>query len=175
MVNLSSFIRYHALNTPDRVAISYAETLVTYAELYERIEVLGGFLLANHVKPGDVIAVLMKNSPAFVEIAFAVGHIGAVFLPINFRLAPEEVNYIAQNARARLLFLDEEFEHQDLESERIVIQVSTVADTRSLSAGCDPAEPVARLPQDLFRLMYTSGTTSHPKGVMHTYENFYWK
>ena len=57
----------------------------------------------------DVIAVLMKNSAAFLDIAFAASHIGAIFLPINFRLASDEIAYIVENAGARVLIADEEF------------------------------------------------------------------
>ena len=108
MVNLSSFIRYHATRTPDRLAIVYKDQRVTFAELLARIEKTAGFLAAHGIGPDDVVAVLMKNSIAFLEIAFAVGHIGAVFLPINFRLAADEVEYIAANAEAKLLFADAE-------------------------------------------------------------------
>ena len=87
MVNLSSFVKYHALNSPERVAISYEGSYLTYQELSYRIERLAGFLLNKDLEPNDVVAVLMKNSPAFIEIAFAVSHIGAIFLPINYRLA----------------------------------------------------------------------------------------
>ena len=53
----------------------------------------------------------MKNSPAFLEVAFAISHLGGIFLPINYRLSSAEVSYIAQNAGAQLLFVDAELEH----------------------------------------------------------------
>ena len=58
--------------------------------------------------PGDVVAVLMKNSTAFLEFVFATSHIGAVFLPINYRLSADEVGYIVGNSGARILIADEE-------------------------------------------------------------------
>ena len=61
---------------------------------------------------GDVVAVLMKNSAAFVEIAIAVGHVGAVFLPINYRLSADEVRYIVENSGARLLIADQELDER---------------------------------------------------------------
>ena len=109
MVNLSSFIRYHATRTPQRLAIVYQDQRVSFAELLARIENTAGYLAARGVGPDDVVAVMMKNSIAFVEIAFAVSHLGAVFLPINFRLAADEVEYIAGNAGAKLVFADAEF------------------------------------------------------------------
>ena len=66
-------------------------------------------LAARGIGPDDVVAVMMKNSIAFLEIAFAVSHLGAVFLPINFRLAADEVEYITGNAEAKLVFADAEF------------------------------------------------------------------
>src|SRR5215831_2041871 len=108
MIALSSFIRFHAQRTPDRVALLYAGERIVYAELARRIETSAGWLAARGVGPGDVVALLMKNSPAFIELTFALSHLGAVSLPINYRLAADEVGYIIDNAGARLLLCDEE-------------------------------------------------------------------
>ena len=110
MVNLSNCIKYHAANNPTSGALSFRGDIISYEQLYERIERLAGFLLQKQIGPGDVVAVLMKNSPTFIEIAFAVSHLGGIFLPINFRLAPDEVTYICEHADAKLLILDDEFE-----------------------------------------------------------------
>jgi len=176
MVNLSSFIRYHATRTPQRLAIVYKDQPVTFAELLERIEKTAGLLAARGIGPDDVVAVLMKNSIAFLEIAFAVSHLGAVFLPINFRLAADEVEYIAGNAGAKLIFADAEFGAviRNIPS-AILLDEAAQADTTTLAGDYPPAPARLREPDDLFRLMYTSGTTDRPKGVMHTYNNFYWK
>ena len=175
MVNLSSFIKYHGLNTPERAAIFYQGRYVTYGDLHDRVERLAGFLLTKSLEPGNVVAVLMKNSPAFIEIALAVSHIGTVFLPINFRLALEEIKYICENADAQLLFVDEEFENSDFAIPSVTVDANAQGDTRFLCERSEPVQAIPRSPEDLFRLIYTSGTTSHPKGVMHTYDNFYWK
>jgi fatty-acyl-CoA synthase len=176
MVNLSSLIRYHATRTPQRLAIVYKDQRVTFAELLTRIEKTAGFLAARGIGPDDVVAVMMKNSIAFLEIAFAVSHLGAVFLPINFRLAADEVEYIIGNAEAKLVFADAEFATVVKNiALAILLDEAAQADTTTL-AGDHPSAPMhLRKPDDLFRLMYTSGTTDRPKGVMHTYNNFYWK
>jgi len=175
MINLTSFIEYHARTTPDRTAIVYDKKFISYSEFLGRAISLAGYLVQRGIQPGDVIAVMMKNSSAFLEIAFAVSHIGAVFLPINFRLAEDEVNYICENSSARLLFADAEFEALDINVERVCLDSDEQASTRSLSDACAPAPMHTASGEDLFRLMYTSGTTDHPKGVMHSYNNFYWK
>jgi len=97
MIGLSSFIRFHALRSPDRPALVYAGRRITYAELMRRIEITAGWLAARGIGPGDVVALLMKNSAAFIELTFATSHLGAVSLPINYRLAGDEVGYILDN------------------------------------------------------------------------------
>ena len=119
---------------------------------------------------------MMKNSAAFLEIAFATSHLGAVFLPINFRLAADEVEYIVGNAEAKLLFADVEFAAavKNIPA-TILLDEPAQTDTAIFAADAEPAPMHLRQPDELFRLMYTSGTTDRPKGVMHTYSNFYWK
>ena len=134
MVNLSSFIRYHAARTPDRIAIVYQDQRVTFAGLLARIEKTAGYLAAHGIGPDDVVAVMMKNSIAFLEIAFAVSHLGAIFLPINFRLAADEVEYITENAEAKLVFADAEFALavKDIPS-AILLDETAQADTTAIS------------------------------------------
>ncbi len=177
MVNLSSFIRFHALRTPEREALVYDGQRISYAELLERIQRTAAYLKARGIGPGDVVALFMKNSAAFLEIAFAASYLGAVFLPINFRLARAECDYIVGNAGARLLFADEEFASLLGGSDMIIwVDAAAQRDTRALAGrGLPLPEMAVRRPGDLFRLMYTSGTTDRPKGVIHSYENFYWK
>ena len=108
MINLSSFIAFHARRTPDRCALKYRGEDISYADFDRRIgRSAAGSPRAASAR-GDVVAVLMKNSAAFLELVFATSHIGAVFLPINYRLSADEVGYIVGNAGARMLIADEE-------------------------------------------------------------------
>src|SRR5262245_42680948 len=109
MINLSSFIRFHATRAPERIAVVFKDQRITFAELLHRIERTEGFLAAQGGRPDDVVAGVMKNSAAFLQLAFAVSHLGAVFLPINFRLAADEIEYVTGNAEAKLVFADAEF------------------------------------------------------------------
>ncbi|KRE05862.1 acyl-CoA synthetase [Bosea sp. Root381] len=176
MINLSSFIDFHAGRSPERLAIVFGEARIGYGELSRRVALTAGWLGERGIGEGDVVAVLMKNSAAFVEIAIAVGHVGGVFLPINFRLSADEVGYIAANSGTKLLIADEELAAgAALAGNVVLVDAAARADSTRLGNGAAPAPRVARKPGDLFRLMYTSGTTDRPKGVMHSYENFYWK
>src|SRR6201996_2556388 len=108
MINLSSFIVFHARRTPDRCAIRYQGEDISYAAFDDRIRRVAGWLASRGIGAGDVVAVLMKNSAAFLELVFATSHLGAVFLPINYRLSADEVGYIVGNSGARILIADEE-------------------------------------------------------------------
>ncbi|QRG09306.1 AMP-binding protein [Xanthobacter dioxanivorans] len=176
MINLTSFVAYHAKVDPDRPAVLFEGHSVSYGELLDRAERVAAGLLSHGVEPGEVVAVLMRNSAAFLDLALAASHVGAVFLPINFRLSADEVAYIVENSGAKLLFADDELESNAAGPARVlIVDRAARTDARRLFPGSPRIEGVRRAPGDLFRLMYTSGTTDRPKGVMHSYENFYWK
>ena len=176
MINLSSFIAFHAKRTPGRTALKYRGENIDYAAFDDRIRKVAGWLASRGIGRGDVVAVLMKNSAAFLELVFAASHIGAVFLPINFRLSADEVGYIVGNAGARLLIADEELASLAAGGAPVVLlDHAAQASITNMAADAVPVPPQPVLPADLMRLMYTSGTTDRPKGVMLSYENLYWK
>ncbi len=165
MVNLSAFIRFHGLRAPERLAILYEDQRIGYGELYRRTEALAGFLAGRGIGVGDVVAVLMKNSPAFVELALATSYLGAVFLPINYRLAAAEVDYIVEDAGAELVLADEELAGAVAGVPgRLLLDAQAQGDSRHLAGEAVAPAECYRTPDDLFRLMYTSGTTDRPKG-----------
>jgi fatty-acyl-CoA synthase len=176
VLNLSAASAFHARRTPDAPAIIFEDAVLSWCDFHARVLRVACALRARGVRADDVVALLMKNSPAFLELVFAVGHLGAVVLPVNFRLAPDEVRYITEHAGARLLVLDDEFAHVgDACEQRWLLDDAGRRD----AGACAPAEPdpppVPREGADLQRLMYTSGTTDRPKGVTISYDNFYWK
>ncbi|MEY9456579.1 acyl-CoA synthetase (AMP-forming)/AMP-acid ligase II [Bradyrhizobium ottawaense] len=175
MINLSSFIAFHARRTPDRPALKYRGEEISYAALDARVRMVAGWLAAQGISAGDIVAVLMKNSAAFLELVFATSHLGAVFLPINFRLSRDEVGYITGNAGARLLIVDEELAANAAGTGIVVLDDAAQQSMTHLAGDVPPAPMHGRAPSDLMRLMYTSGTTDRPKGVMLSYDNFYWK
>jgi fatty-acyl-CoA synthase len=177
MMNLSASTKFHATRTPNATALIYRGVRISYGELWRRVEALSAWLAVQGIGEGKVVAVFMKNSPAFIETAIATSHLGGVFLPINYRLARDEVTYILDNAGARLLIADEEFEPVvGGLTNCVLLDDSQQADIRLLAGRIGDVPPRChRAPDDLFRLMYTSGTTDRPKGVMHSYSNYYWK
>src|ERR1700730_9517445 len=141
MINLSSFIAFHARQTPERCALKYRGEEISYAAFDQRIRIAGGWLGSRGIGADDVVAVLMKNSAAFLDIAFAASHVGAIFLPINFRLASDEIAYIVENSGARLLIADEEFRASAAGPAPIVlVDVTAQSNAMRLSPGAKPAE-----------------------------------
>src|SRR5690625_3725210 len=180
MVNLSAGVIFNRARTPDKPAIIYKNKEIKYADFYDRIMLMAGYLQSIGIKKGDVVAVFMKNSPAFLEIVFAASSIGAVFLPINYRLSEKEASFLFEDAKTKIIFVDSEFEHvlalpyqiQEITEEH---QEDSRRLVREKLKNPQYGEFCPVVQNDLARLMYTSGTTSLPKGVMHTYENIYWK
>ncbi len=176
MINLSSFIAFHARRSPDRLALRYRGEDISYASFDTRIRQVGGWLRSLGIGKDDVVAVLMKNSAAFLELTFATSHVGAVFLPINYRLSRDEVGYIIGNAGAQILIADRELAAIAGGSETVVLLDEDMqSSVTRLVPDMAPVPMHHRSPGDLMRLMYTSGTADRPKGVMLTYDNFYWK
>ena len=180
MIALTGFIGFHARRTPAREALVYEDLRLGYGALWNNMTAMAGRLAGFGIGPGDVVAACLRNSPAFYDLAFAASHVGAVFLPLNYRLAADEIAWILGHAGARRLFADADLDTAVEAAEAAGIPLTALdpeaaRDSRRLSAGA-PAPPAAEAaPDDVFRLMYTSGTTDRPKGVQHSYTNFYWK
>ncbi len=176
MVAISSAVLKWARSHPDNLAMVFAEQRITYKTLASRIQHTAGILRDQGINKGDTVALLMKNSAAFVELMLAISHIGAVSLPINYRLSPDEVGYIVDHAGAKLLCIDAAFAGHAYGTDILTISVAAQQDSRLIGNPTATIQnPCDLESQDTFRLMYTSGTTDRPKGVVHSYNNYYWK
>jgi fatty-acyl-CoA synthase len=177
VLNVRASIAFHARNTPDASALIWNDEVISYAQFDARITNLAAWLVSKGTAPGDRVALIMKNAPAFLEIAYAASHVGAVWVPVNYRLAADEIAYILDHAGAGLVFADEEFAALvDGRDDTVVLDQAARDDTSTLvPKKLGPAPPVPRGAEDLARIVYTSGTTSRPKGVMHSNANIHWK
>src|SRR5258706_13908756 len=112
----------------------------------------------------------------FPHVLFATTHIGAIFLPINYRLGSDEIAFIVESSGPRVVIADTEL-GSNAAGPAPIVPVDEVAQSNAtrLAPDAKPAAAHPRRPSDLMRLMYTSGTTDRPKGVMLSYENIYWK
>ena len=182
--NLASVLAHHADRFGERPCLRWGDETITYAELDRRSAATAAGLAKLGIRRGDVVALLLYNCPEFLEAMFAVSRIGAVFMPINWRLAGDEVAYIASHAGARCVISEPELAPL-AEAARPRLDgaqfVAVGAPPAGWTAFASLRETGATVPvaavegDDLHRLMYTSGTTARPKGVMITYANLYWK
>jgi fatty-acyl-CoA synthase len=177
----------------EREALCFRDARSTFADLAAGVDRVARGLVALGVRAGDKVALWMLNRPEWIETAFAVVKIGAVLVPVNTRLRTEDVAYIVDQSDAGTLILAERsgpIDYLGMVRElgpgrlpklaRLVVlgeapRAGTVAWTELLERGraVDGAALEARAaavdPEDLAFLMYTSGTTGFPKGVMHSH------
>ena len=160
---------------------------MSYAALDERVDALARGLRRSGINPGDRVAILARNSHAFVIVRFAAARAGAVLVPINFMLREDDVRYILDHSGARLLFVDRSTretgcaaathdltiygipgEHDDAP------EGGPVRSWSSILVQGGPVDETAGA-TDLLQIIYTSGTESRPKGAMLTHEAVLWE
>ena len=171
---LGSWPERRARMTPGRVAVVFEGQPITYAEVAERVRRLAGVLRDRGIGPGDRVAYLGPNHPAFLETFFATAALGAVFVPLNTRLAEPELRYMLDDSGAELLLFGRE--HAETATHLAVRDRIAVAGEYEELLAAAPAEPVDTpvALDDVCMIMYTSGTTGHPKGAMLTHGNLTW-
>ena len=175
--DFTAILAHWEAQRPHAVAITYAGTNRTWAELATRVRRCASALRAAGLVPGDRIAVLDLNHPSCLELTLACAQIGAANAVVNFRLAPPEIAYVINDAKARLLFTGPEFAgaveklREALPSVERVIRIGGADDEyEAWLAERDPDPRSHRCaPDDCFLQLYTSGTTGFPKGAMLTH------
>ena len=169
---------------PDREAVVDGALRLTYAQLFERCDRFSAALQRLGVKAGDRVAYIAPNTHAQLESFYAVPQIGAVLVPINYRLSPEEFTYIISHSGATVVCADRDFLEclttirPQLPGVRHFIALEGAADGfldyERLVSEAPPEFAKHEIGErDLLTINYTSGTTSRPKGVMITHRNAY--
>jgi fatty-acyl-CoA synthase len=183
---LGAWIARRRVKSAGDVALVQGNRVLRYEEFADRIDRLAVVLRAGGTVSGDRVAYLGNNHPDFLTTMFACGVIGAIFVPLNTRLAPRELEYMLEDCGARVLVLHQEVrelaraaawssgvtrrivvdgpaEHPAVEAlDDLLASASTVIDETAVSLD-DPA-----------MILYTSGTTGRPKGAVLTHGNLTW-
>jgi long-chain acyl-CoA synthetase len=158
-----------------KTAIFFGEQEISYAELLEQSQKLAVHLQNNlGVKPGDRVAIWLKNRPEFVAGVFGILQTGAVVVPVNNFLKPAEVIYILNDAGIDVLISDAELSahFSELSAARPPLKIVKVEEFAALAPPDSRSTiPDPRTEKDLAVIIYTSGTTGKPKGAMLSHGN----
>ena len=177
---IASWLSKRAYLDPRKEAVVEGERRTTYAELDERVTRLAHALRGFGITSGDRVATCCVNCSEFIEVLFATARIGAMLVPLNWRLAPRELEYQLADSGARALFFAPE--QRQLVGE---LRTAIVAD-RLVGFGpgyetllqASIATPIPETEQARFTdphlILYTAGTTGRPKGAMLTHANTFW-
>jgi fatty-acyl-CoA synthase len=184
-VDLSDLIARHAAFTPDKTAIIFEGEALSYRAFNERIELTASALRAEFgIGRGDRVAILSLNRPDYLVLLYACARLGAMLVPLNWRLAVAEQMFILSDASAKVLVLEQAFAEilpallKDLPDARVVGLDFTPSQGCSFDALLACATGDSRNPQiDLscpHLIVYTSGTTGRPKGAVLRQEALLW-
>jgi fatty-acyl-CoA synthase len=172
---LPAALAHHALHSPNTIALHFEGQAISYSLLWQRVEVATARLIELGITPhnskascGPRVAYLGLNHPSMIVLLTALQRLGAVCLPLNYRLAPAELAAIAQHAQLSLLIADSQ--HADVASSLVPgLKTAPAAlfdhAVPSSDSRARITEPPASTPG---LLVYTSGTTGLPKGALHT-------
>ncbi len=183
-IGIGTWFARRVRQTPQRPALTFEGTSWTFAEMQDRIDRLAKALRSAGVCRGDRVAFLGVNQPAFFELLFAAARLGAIFVPLNFRLTGPELDYIINDAGVHTIVTDaghrpiidairaslpcRHYLSADIAADGWQVMHDLANAATPLSQGEAAAE------DDIAVIMYTSGTTGRPKGTMISHGNLWW-
>ena len=182
-MNIANWIKQRAYLEPQDTILKDGPLTLSNEEFYQRVLGEVSYLRSRGVRSGDRVAVMLYNSSLFLELFFACAHVGAILVPLNYRLAGAELKYLIEDSGSSFLILDEVFREkaepvgQDSEFKVFVNQdnrntlYSPLGSFES-SGGVMPEESVSM--DTPLLIMYTSGTTGRPKGATLSHGNILW-
>lgn len=182
-MNIGDFLTLGAGKGPDKTAVVCGNVRLSYKELNRRANRFSHALLDMGLRKGSKVALLSLNSSYYPEIYYGTLKAGGIFTPVNFRLAPDEILYILENSDAEVFLFEKELASKVAPIRSRLHKVRSyicIGDDKggdtlnyegliSNQADTEPDVPIS--PADDCEILYTSGTTGRPKGVVLTHEN----
>ncbi len=181
-MNTANFLSIPAMMFGDQEILVFGKHRRSYAELLSRVRRLAASMRQAGIGRGDVVAALQTNSDIYIETYYAAATAGAVFVPLNYRAKPPELEYAIATAKTKMIFVGDRYADvfsqlaPKISSIKEVVAYETVRPGwlryDELLANSDELEDAEVEETDVSILMYTSGTTSLPKGVLLTHGDF---
>jgi long-chain acyl-CoA synthetase len=180
--SVAEMIVARAREIPDKPHVLFYDQTITYGQTNERSNRVANFLKTRGIKKGDVVSLLVLNSPEVYYIMFGIQKLGAIAGAINFMLQGPEIAYLLDDSKPAVVFVGSEFMkpfvagYEQAKHKPLIIEVKTGVehgitlnqlDFASILKDCPADEAFVRQdPSDPFLLLYSSGTTGRPKGIM---------
>jgi len=161
----------NARRFPHKRALIDADRVHSWTQVEQRARRLAGYLGGQGLEPGDRVMVIARNCIEWPEISFGLAKAGLIAVPVNIRLAPDEVAHVRHDSGARAAIVHADHHDKFIGEFSNLTTVLTIGpEYESVLAAADTAPPeVAVAPDDIAVILYTSGTTGRAKGVMHTH------
>ncbi|KGM45098.1 long-chain-fatty-acid--CoA ligase [Neobacillus niacini] len=180
-MNIVNTLVQNTSRHPEKMALTFENRSYTYSEFNKLVNRFANGLLIQGVKKGEKIALMMKNSDSFAIAYYACAKIGAVIVPMNFRLVEREVSYILDQSDSVLVICDQEYEALVQEAKSgishvrqvITVEKPTIIGNLSIEAVLsdkDDEPPIEIKNTDDLHILYTSGTTGNPKGAVFDHQ-----
>ncbi|MGI9433020.1 MAG: long-chain-fatty-acid--CoA ligase [Myxococcota bacterium] len=184
---VDDFLRRPAALWPDKTAIVDGDLRLSYGDYQARVNQLSNALVRAGIGPGDRVCILSPNSHYFLESFYATSQVGAILVPLNYRLVPADHEYILNHAGVRAVLVDHEYVPvvEEIRGALPSVELWVRAGGTGTASGwtdwdgwiADEATTAPPAPErsenDVVSINYTSGTTARPKGVMLTHRNCY--
>jgi long-chain acyl-CoA synthetase len=181
-VAIGDLLKRAARRFPDRIAVTDGARQVSFAEIERDANRFANYLVARGLKPCEKISTICNNSVEFVKALFGIHRAGLVWVPVNTMLPPADMDYILDHAEVRFVLIDDNLYAQPARREALqargvdliavdltgTAKAAGLAQFNDLVQGRSDIEPEIEIDdRDLAMIIYTSGTTSRPKGAMH--------
>ena len=182
--SIAEMISVRSQEIPDKICVSYYDEKISYLQIQKRSNRVANFLLNQGIKKGDVVSLLVMNSPQVYDCMFGIQKLGAVASSINYALKGPEFAYLLDDSKPKIVFVGSEFMTEFAKgyamavNKPLIVEVETETDHQEnlskftlksiMKDFSDETILVPQQPDDPFLLLYSSGTTGQPKGILLT-------
>ena len=162
-----TLFRCHAAAKPDRIFAKFPDRAISFGDLDSLSSALAAWLIGRGVNPGERVALMMRNSPASLALMFAIAKVDAVWVPVNVAARGDSLAYILEHSAPKLIVADDDV-HDTVTAGTATGRIASATEAATAMTAAHASPPLVSNadPDRPYAIMYTSGTTGRPKGVI---------